>query len=107
LWRIADGVAVMHFRNATPEEGVVALRFSPGGTRLVTTGYQPFVDADGLWQQRGIIRFWRVSDGAMRHAFGARTGIDVTSPVAWSPDFTRFAYGTYEGTAVVAVTPSP
>ena len=43
----------------------------------------------------------------MRHTFGARTGIDVTSPVAWSPDFTRFAYGTYEGTAVVAVTPSP
>ena len=107
LWRLADGVAVMRFRNATPEEGVVALRFSPGGTRLVTTGYRPFVDADGLWQQVGMIRFWRVSDGALRHAFDAATGIGVTSPVAWSPDMTRFAYGTYEGTAVVAATPAP
>jgi WD40 repeat protein len=107
LWRIADGVVVRRFANATPEEGVVALRFSPGGARLVTTGYQPFVDADGLWQQKGIIRFWRVSDGALRHTFDARTGIGVTSPIAWSPDMSRFAYGTYEGTALVAVTPAP
>jgi WD40 repeat protein len=107
LWRLADGVVVMRFPNATSQEGVVALRFSPGGARLVTTGYQPFVDADGLWQQKGIVRFWRVSDGALRHTFDARTGIGVTSPIAWSPDMTRFAYGTYEGTAVVAVTPAP
>ena len=107
LWRLADGVAVMRFRNATSNEGVVALRLSPGGTRLVTTGYRPFVDADGLWQQVGMIRFWRVSDGALRHAFDARTGLGVTSPIAWSPDMSRFAYGTYEGTAVVALTPAP
>lgn len=107
LWRIADGAVVMRFANARPDEGVVALRFSPGGTRLVTTGYQPFVDADGLWQQKGIVRFWRVSDGALRHTFDARTGIGVTSPIAWSPDMSRFAYGTYEGTAVVAMTPAP
>jgi WD40 repeat protein len=107
LWRIADGVVLRRFPNATPQEGVVALRFSPGGARLVTTGYQPFLDADGLWQQKGIIRFWRVSDGAVRHTFDARTGIGVTSPIAWSPDMSRFAYGTYEGTAVVAMTPAP
>jgi WD40 repeat protein len=107
LWRIADGAVVMRFANATSQEGVVALRFSPGGTRLVTTGYQPFVDADGLWQQKGIIRFWRVADGARRHTYDARTGIGVTSPIAWSPDMARFAYGTYEGTALVAATPAP
>ena len=88
-------------------EGIVALRFTPEGARLVTTGYLAFVDADGLWQQKGVIRFWRVADGALRRMYDARTGIGVTSGVAWSPDGARFAYGTYEGTAVVAYTPAP
>jgi len=66
----------------------------------------PFVDGDGLWQQKGVIRFWRVADGALRQVYDTHTGLGVTSPVAWSPDATRFAYGTYEGTAVVARTPS-
>jgi WD40 repeat protein len=107
LWRISDGAVVMRFPNASSQEGVAALRFSPGGTRLVTTGYRPFVASDGTMDQVGVIRFWRVSDGASRHTFEARTGLAVTSPVAWSPDFTRFAYGTYEGTATVAVVPAP
>ena len=107
LWRISDGVALMRFANAATNEGVVALRFSPDGTRLVTTGYLPFEGSDGLWQQKGMIRFWRVADGALRRTFDAHTGIGVTSPIAWSPDATRFAYGTYEGTAVAAITPAP
>jgi hypothetical protein len=107
LWRIADGVVMRSFRGATAEEGVGSIRFTPDGNRLVTTGYLPYVDADGLWQQKGIIRFWRVADGALRQQFDARTGIGVTTPVAWSPDVSRFAYGTYEGTAVAARTPLP
>jgi len=107
LWRIPDGAVLMNFPGATPEEGVGAIRFSPDGMRLVTTGYFPFVDADGLWQQKGLIRFWRVADGALRQVYDQRTGIGVTSALAWSPDATRFAYGTYEGTAVVARTPAP
>lgn len=107
LWRISDGVVLRRFAGAAAEEGVGAIRFTPDGARLVTTGYLPFVDADGLWQQKGVIRFWRVADGALRHTYDARTGIAVTSPVAWSPDVTRFVYGTYEGAAVVARTPAP
>jgi WD40 repeat protein len=107
LWRIADGIVLRRFPGAAPEEGVGTIRFTPDGTRLITTGYLPYVDADGLWQQKGIIRFWRVADGALRQQFDARTGIGVTSPIAWSPDAARFAYGTYEGTAVVARTPIP
>jgi WD40 repeat protein len=107
LWRISDGVVLMRFRNANSNEGVTALRFSPDGLRLVTTGYLPFTDSDGTWQQRGTIRFWRVSDGALRRTYDARTGLAVTSPVAWSPDATRFAYGTYEGSVVAALTPAP
>lgn len=107
LWRISDGVVLMRFAGAAPEEGVTALRFTPDGTRLVTTGYLPFVDADGLWDQNGVIRFWRVADGSLRQMYDAHTSLGVTSPVAWSPDATRFIYGTYEGDAVVARTPAP
>jgi WD40 repeat protein len=106
LWRISDGAVLMNFAGTAAEEGVGAIRFTPDGAHMVTTGYVPFVDGDGLWQQKGVIRFWRVADGTLRQAYDARTGIGVTSPVAWSPDGTHFAYGTYEGTAVVARTPS-
>src|SRR6185503_12535163 len=97
---------LMNFPGATTQEGVGAIRFTPDGARMVTTGYLPFVDGDGLWQQKGVIRFWRVADGALRQMYDTRTGIGVTSPIAWSPDATRFAFGTYEGTAVVARTPA-
>ena len=107
LWRIADGAVLMRFRNAAAEEGVGAVRFTADGARLLTAGYRPYVDADGLWQQKGVIRFWRVADGALRKMYDARTGIAVTSPIAVSPDVTRFSYGTYEGTAVVARMPAP
>jgi WD40 repeat protein len=106
LWRISDGAVTMNFPGAAAQEGVGAIRFSPDGTRMVTTGFLPFLDAEGLWQQRGVIRFWRVTDGTLNQMYDAHTGIGVTSPVAWSPDATRFAYGTYDGTAVVARTPS-
>ena len=94
----------MSFAVAAPE-GVGAIRFSPGGTHLVTTGYLPFLDGAGLWQQKGVIRFWRVADGSLRQVYDQHTGLAVTSPVAWSPGATHFSYGTYEGTAVVAKTP--
>jgi hypothetical protein len=48
-----------------------------------------------------------VADGALPQQFDQRTGIGVTSAIAWSPDATQFIYGTYEGTAVVAHTPAP
>lgn len=107
LWRISDGAVLMRFPGAAPEEGVTAIRFTPDGTRLVTTGYLPFQDSEGLWQQKGVIRFWRLADGALRQMYDTHTGLAVTSPLAWSPDATRFLYGTYEGTAVVARTPAP
>ena len=104
LWRISDGAVLMQFAGVT-NEGVGAIRFTPDGSCLVTSGYLPYVDDAGLWQQKGVLRFWRVSDGALLHMYDTRTGIGVTSPVAWSPDATQFAFGTYEGTAVVARTP--
>lgn len=106
LFRASDGAVLRRFTNPRSDEGVSYLRFSPDGTRLVTTGYQPFETPQGF-DQRGMIRFWRVSDGALRQSFSAGTGLAVTSPVAWNPGFTRFAFGTYDGSAVVATVPSP
>jgi WD40 repeat protein len=106
LWRISDGMVLMNFPEAAPEEGVGAIRFTRDGAGMVTTGYLPFVDKDGLWQQKGMIRFWRVADGTLRQFYDTHTSLGVTSPVAWSPDSARFAYGTYEGSAVVARTPA-
>jgi hypothetical protein len=106
LWRVSDGARLRDFAGHATNEGVGAIRFTPDGAHLVTTGYLPFVDGAGLWQQKGVIRFWRVADGTLRQVYDAHTGIGVTSPVAWSPDATRFAYGTYEGAAVVARTPA-
>jgi hypothetical protein len=97
----------MQFPGAAGNEGVGAIRFTPDSARLVTTGYLPYVDADGLWQQKGVIRFWRVADGALRHVYDDGTDLAVTSPIAWSADASRFAYGTYSGTAVAALTPAP
>jgi WD40 repeat protein len=107
LWRIADGAVLMQFPDAVPNEGIGAIRFTPDGTRLITSGYLPYLDPQGGWQQVGVIRFWRVADGAMRRQYDQHTGIGVTSPIALSPDATQFVYGTYAGTAVVARTPSP
>jgi hypothetical protein len=106
LWRISDGTVLMGFAGSATNEGVGAIRFTPNGAHLVTTGYLPYVDGDGLWQQKGMIRFWRVADGTLCQLYDTHTGLAVTSPVAWSPDASRFAYGTYEGSAVVARAPS-
>jgi len=106
LWRISDGAVLMHFAGTAAEEGVGSIRFTTSGAQVLTTGYLPYVDGEGLWQQKGMIRFWRVADGTLCQMFDTRTGSAVTSPVAWSPDGSRFAYGTYEGTAGVARAPS-
>jgi WD40 repeat protein len=107
LWRLSDGAILRQFPGATADEGVGAIRFTPDGARLVTTGYLPYVDQNGLWQQVGVIRFWGVPDGTLRSNYYGHTGIGVTSPIAWSPDSRFFVYGTYEGTTVVARTPAP
>lgn len=105
LWRTSDWSFLRFLPSAASNEGVSGLRFSPDGKALVSTGYLPFVDQDGLWQQNGVIRFWRVSDGAVLTTYDRQTDLGVTSPIAWSPDGSRFAYGLYNGAVAVARTP--
>jgi len=105
IWRTSDWSVVGTLPAPTPQEGVAALRFTPDGDRLVATGFDPYLDSQGLWQQKGFIRFFRVSDGAVLWNFDEGTDIAVTSPVAWSPDGSRFAYGLYGGDVATASTP--
>jgi WD40 repeat protein len=104
VWRTSDWTVVQTLVSGNPQEGVAALRFTPDSARLVATGYEPFL-VNGLWQQKGFIRFWRMSDGAMQWNFDQGTDIAVTSAVAWSPGGNRFVYGLYDGSVAVAQTP--
>jgi len=105
LWRTSDWGFLRSLPSTATNEGVVGLRFTPDGQAIVSTGYLPYVDQDGLWQQKGIIRFWRISDGAVLTTYDSQTDIGVTARIAWSPDGSLFAYGLYNGTAAVARTP--
>jgi WD40 repeat protein len=105
LWRTSDWTIVNRMVSENEKEGLSALRFSPDGSRLVSTGYSPYLDAQGLWQQKGFIRFFAVASGAVLWNFDDETDLGVTSPVTWSPDGTMFGYGLYNGTVAVALTP--
>ncbi len=80
LWRVTDGTVLMNFPSSATNEGIGSIRFTPDGAHLVTTGYRPELDPINGWQQKGVLRFWRVSDGSVRQVYDARTGIAVTSP---------------------------
>jgi WD40 repeat protein len=105
LWRTSDWSFLRTLPSTASNEGVSGLRFTPNGQALVSTGYLPYIDQDGLWQQKGIIRFWRVSDGSVLTSYDSQTDIGVTARIAWSPDGSLFAYGLYDGSAAVARTP--
>jgi WD40 repeat protein len=105
LWRTSDWMIEHKLTSANTHEGVSGLRFTPDGTRLVSTGYSAYQDQYGLWQQKGLIRFWDLASGTVVWMFDQQTDIGVTSPVAWSPDGSLFTYGLYNGTVAVAHTP--
>jgi WD40 repeat protein len=105
VWRVTDWAVVHRIALPNPLEGIGGLRFTLDGQRLVSTGYSPFIDASGLWQQNGVIRFIDVASGSILLTYDQETDIGVTSPVAWSSDGSRFAYGLQNGTVAVATTP--
>ncbi|HTF87729.1 MAG TPA: WD40 repeat domain-containing protein [Planctomycetota bacterium] len=105
LWRTSNWTLAAQLPSPASNEGVAGMRFSPDGQRLVSTGYSPYLDPSGLWQQKGFIRFWDVASGTMQWNFDQQTDIAVTSAITWSPDGLRFGYGLYNGTAAVAITP--
>jgi WD40 repeat protein len=103
LWQVSGWTLLRTMTTPNNADGVIALRFTPNNAYLVSTGYEPFVDAEGLWQQKGVIRWWNVSTGSLALTFDRETDIGVTSNVSWSPTMTDFVYGRYDGTVVAAV----
>ena len=102
---IADGATVQRFETPGGADGGVLLRFSADSARVVASGYLPFLKPDGTWDQKGVIRFWRISDGALLKTYDQQTSLGVTTPVVFSPDGNQFLYGRYDGAFVVAKTP--
>jgi hypothetical protein len=103
--RISDGAVTQKLVTPGGADGGVLLRYTSDGLRVVATGYLPFLKPDGTWDQKGVIRFWRLSGGAPV-TFDQKTSLAVTTPVAFSPDGTRFLYGRYDGAFDVADTPA-
>ena len=103
--RISDGAVVRTFVTPGGADGGVLPRFTRDGARVVSSGYLPFVKSDGTWDQKGVIRFWRISDGALVKTYDQQTSLGVTTPVVFSPNGSQFLYGRYDGAFVAAVTP--
>ncbi|HEX5009479.1 MAG TPA: hypothetical protein VFY71_03685 [Planctomycetota bacterium] len=105
IWKTGTWSILHQLVAPSAEESSGNLRFTPDDQRLVATGYSPYLDGQGLWQQNGFIRFWSVATGAELVTYDAQTDLAVTSPVAFSPDGSQYAYGLYDGTVAVATTP--
>ena len=105
VYRILDGVVVRTFTTPGGADGGVLVRFAPDGARVVGGGYLPFLKPDGTWDQKGVIRFWRISDGALLNTYDQQTSLGVTTPVVFSPNGSQFLYGRYDGAFVAALTP--
>ena len=103
--RISDGAVVRTLPIPGGADGGVLPRFTPDGARVVGSGYLPFVKPDGTWDQKGVIRFWRISDGALVKTYDQETSLGVTTPVVFSPNGRQLLYGRYDGAFVAAVTP--
>jgi WD40 repeat protein len=103
--RISDGALVRQFGQGNADAGVLP-RFTPNGARVVTSGYLPFLKPDGTWDQKGVIRFWRLSDNVLVKTYDQDTSLGVTTPVVFSPTGSNFLYGRYDGAFVAAVTPA-
>ena len=82
--RISDGAVVRTLTTPGGADGGVLPRFTPDGARVVGSGYLPFLKPDGTWDQKGVIRFWRISDGALLKTYDQQTSLGVTTPVVLS-----------------------
>jgi WD40 repeat protein len=103
--RISDGAVLKTFNTPGGADGGVLPRFTPDGTRVVGSGYLPFLKPDGTWDQKGVIRFWNYSNGALLKTYDQQTSLGVTTPVVFKPGSGQFLYGRYDGAFVVATTP--
>jgi WD40 repeat protein len=95
VYRVSDGAPVRTLRGAG---AVSSLALTPDGRVLLSTGW------DASTNQAGVIRFWRLSDGALLKTYDRGLG-QYTAGIAVSPDGSLFSY-TSEYSVFVARMPA-
>jgi hypothetical protein len=96
LWQVASALRLFSLNG--PSGFVKSVGFSPDGETVIAAGQD-------YGAGRGMILFWRVSDGTLLHAYAQQTSTAVYS-AQFSPDGSLFAYGRADGGVVVAHNPS-
>ncbi len=101
LYRTTDFALIRTLTSPNSADSV-QLGWTPAGTTLVASGYLPFLNPDGTWNQKGIIRFWRVADGVLLNSYDQGLSLGVTSGVAFTTDGRKLLVGVYDGTTIAA-----
>jgi WD40 repeat protein len=99
VYRVSDGALVQTMLGTS---AVDALAWTPDGQTILSTGWE--IGSDNT-QQHGIIRFWRVADGALLKNYDQGTG-SYTGAIAVSADGNFFAYTQSDNSVSVARMPS-
>ncbi len=100
IYRASDGALVRTLRGAG---AVGALVTTPDSQVLISTGWEVGDTRNNGGTQAGIIRFWRISDGALLKTYYQGT---YTGAVAVSPDSSLFSYTRSDNSLIVARMPS-
>ena len=98
MYRVSDGALVQTLLGTG---AITSMALTPDGQTLISTGWE--WDQDSVTQV-GVIRFWRLSDGALLKTYDQGTGT-YTAGLAVSPDGNFFSYSS-EKSVVVARIPS-
>jgi WD40 repeat protein len=110
IYRVSDGTLA---RRLFGTDRITNIVFTPDGQDIVTGGYNNIVDpVRGYVGSYALIRFWRLSDGAVLKTYRQGTGDpnwDLITGPALSPDGSSFVYGFGNSSAIslnVARTPA-
>jgi WD40 repeat protein len=101
LYRTSD-FAIVRTIPAVAARDTIGVAWTAFGN-VIGAGYLPFLKQDGGWDQRGIIRIWRFTDGRLVRNWDSGLDIAVTSNLGFAPDGGKFAVGLYDGTTLAAL----
>ncbi|HMF55862.1 MAG TPA: carboxypeptidase regulatory-like domain-containing protein [Pyrinomonadaceae bacterium] len=100
VYRVSDGALIQTMRGTG---AVGAMVTTPDSQVLISTGWESENNRYSILGQTGIIRFWRISDGALLKTYDQGT---YTGAIAVSPDGNFFAYTRSDNSVILAHMPS-